>query len=113
MVEDRGNAPRSACLQGRPEPLLVPLLYAFCKLRIMVPRVGFEPTSPRLQRGAFTRLTSSAELVRTPVIETRSPEWRSGARPSSYARHQGVYARLQQTMVGSGRNRTSCPKDRV
>jgi hypothetical protein len=26
----------------------------------VVPRVGFEPTSPRLQRGAFTRLASSA-----------------------------------------------------
>src|SRR6516165_5398305 len=55
----------------------------------MVPRVGFEPTSPRLQRDAFTRLASSAESVRTPVIETGSPEWRSGARPSSYAREDG------------------------
>ena len=35
----------------------------------VVPRVGFEPTSPRLQRGAFTRLASSAELVRTSGIE--------------------------------------------
>ena len=26
----------------------------------VVPRVGFEPTSPRFQRGAFTRLASSA-----------------------------------------------------
>jgi hypothetical protein len=26
----------------------------------MVPGVGFEPTSPRLQRGAFTRLASQA-----------------------------------------------------
>ena len=65
----------------------------------VVPRVGFEPTSPRLQRGAFTRLASSAEMVRASVIETESPEWRSGARPSSYVR-----------MVGSGRNRTSCPQ---
>ena len=65
----------------------------------VVPRVGFEPTSPRLQRGAFTRLASSAQLVRASVIETESPEWRSGARPSSYVR-----------MVGSGRNRTSCPQ---
>src|ERR1700730_2971041 len=24
MVENRGNAPRTACLQGEPEPLLVP-----------------------------------------------------------------------------------------
>lgn len=39
----------------------------------MVPGVGFEPTSPRLQRGAFTRLASQAIAVgaaegnRTPV----------------------------------------------
>src|SRR5215470_16472516 len=46
---------------------------------------------------AFTRLAFRA--VRTPVIETRSSEWHSDARPSSYAR-----------MVGNGRNRTSCPK---
>ena len=25
LVENRGNAPRTACLQGEPEPLLVPL----------------------------------------------------------------------------------------
>src|SRR5258707_956567 len=46
----------------------------------VVPRVGFEPTSPRFRRGAFTRLASSAsyvkdgcehrfELVRASVIE--------------------------------------------
>ena len=91
--------PQRSC-KDRLHPCAVPV----------VPRVGFEPTSPRLQRGAFTRLASSAfyvedgcehpfELVRASVIETESPEWRSGARPSSYVR-----------MVGSGRNRTSCPK---
>ena len=38
---------------------------------VVVPGVGFEPTSPRLQRGAFTRLASQAELevVRPPGIE--------------------------------------------
>src|SRR5262245_16507076 len=46
---------------------------------------------------AFTRVLM--QMVRTPVIETRSSEWHSDARPSSYAR-----------MVGNGRNRTSCPK---
>src|SRR5262244_202839 len=70
---------------------------------------GFAPRSPALQAGAFTRLAFRAHqrvharldsrLVRTPVIETRSSEWHSDARPSSYAR-----------MVGNGRNRTSCPK---
>src|SRR5215510_8554399 len=64
--------------------------------------------SPALQAGAFTRLAFRAhqcvhavlmQMVRAPVIETRSSEWHSDARPSSYAR-----------MVGNGRNRTSCPK---
>ena len=69
---------------------------------------GFAPRSPVLQAGAFTRLAFRAhqcvhavlmQMVRAPVIETRSSEWHSDARPSSYAR-----------MVGNGRNRTSCPK---
>ena len=47
---------------------------------------GFEPRSPALQAGAFTRLAFRAELVRTPVIETGPHEWRSRARPSSYIR---------------------------
>jgi plasmid replication initiation protein len=29
----------------------------------MVPGVGFDPTSPRLQRGAFTRLASQAIAI--------------------------------------------------
>lgn len=29
----------------------------------VVPGVGFEPTSPRLQRGAFTRLASQANAI--------------------------------------------------
>jgi hypothetical protein len=37
------------------------------------------------------------KMVRTPVIETGSPEWRSGARPSSYVRESG----------GKRRSRTS------
>ena len=67
----------------------------------VVPRVGFEPTSPRLQRGAFTRLASSAELARTPVIETGSPEWRSGARPSSYARNGGKWTESNLLPAGT------------
>ena len=44
----------------------------------MVPGVGFESTSPRLRRGAFTRLASQAnsELVRPTGIEPMSVRWR-------------------------------------
>ena len=51
-----------------------------------VPGRGFEPRSPRLRRGAFTRLAYQAHLARMPVIETGPDEWRSSARPSSYTR---------------------------
>jgi hypothetical protein len=44
------------------------------------------------------RRGSCAGLVRTPVIETGSPEWRSGAWPSSYIR----------ILVGNGSSRTPC-----
>src|SRR5215813_14161434 len=62
---------------------------------------GFAPRSPALQAGAFTRLAFRAhqrvharldeQMVRTPVIETRSSEWHSDARPSSYARIGGEW----------------------
>jgi hypothetical protein len=65
----------------------------------VVPRVGFEPTSPRLQRGAFTRLASSAKWSGRAGSNCSSERWRRSALPLSYSR-----------MVGSGRNRTSCPQ---
>jgi hypothetical protein len=55
----------------------------------LVPGVGFEPTSPHLQRGAVTRSASQArrrELVRTRRIELLSPEWRSSIEPINYVR---------------------------
>ena len=54
----------------------------------VVPGVGFEPTSPRLQRGAFTRLASQAELkvVRPTGIEPMSARWHRAALPLSYGR---------------------------
>ena len=54
----------------------------------LVPGVGFEPTSPRFQRGAVTRSASQAkrELVRTRRIELLSPEWRSSIEPINYIR---------------------------
>ena len=55
---------------------------------LVVPGVGFEPTSPRLQRGAFTRLASQAELkvVRPTGIEPMSARWHRAALPLSYGR---------------------------
>jgi hypothetical protein len=56
---------------------------------IVVPGVGFEPTSPRFRRGAFTRLASQACLARTRRIELLSPEWRSSIEPINYIRLNG------------------------
>ena len=55
---------------------------------LVVPGAGFEPTSPRLQRGAFTRLASQAELnvVRPTGIEPVSARWHRAALPLSYGR---------------------------
>ena len=55
----------------------------------MVPGVGFEPTSPRFRRGAFTRSASQAlshELARTRRIELLSPGWRPSIEPINYIR---------------------------
>lgn len=52
----------------------------------LVPRAGFEPASPRLQRGAFTRLASLARLERPGGIEPASRRWRRRALPLSYGR---------------------------
>lgn len=52
----------------------------------MVRDSGFEPDSPRLQRGAFTRLAYRAELERIPGIESGSSRWQRVARPLSYIR---------------------------
>src|SRR5262245_61420903 len=54
----------------------------------VVPGVGFEPTSPRLQRDAFTRLASQANcrLVRPTGIEPMSARWHRAALPLSYGR---------------------------
>jgi hypothetical protein len=81
-VEHLGLEPSSISLQGRyAGPARAPIGFALggqtLRLRVqrsdgekggsdpangvtVVPGVGFEPTSPRLQRGAFTRLASQA-----------------------------------------------------
>src|SRR5712691_10051385 len=52
----------------------------------VVPRVGFEPTSPRLRRGAFTRSAFSAELERPAGNDPASSRWQREALPLSYGR---------------------------
>ena len=52
----------------------------------MVPRVGFEPTSPRLRRGAVTRSAFSAELERPAGNDPASSRWQREALPLSYGR---------------------------
>ena len=53
----------------------------------VVPDRGFEPRSPRLQRGAFTRLAYQAsELARPARIELASSEWHSEAQPIDQGR---------------------------
>ena len=80
-MEHLGLEPSSISLQGRyADPARAPIGFAqwgqTLQLRVhgamarrkgltprmgdMEPGVGFEPTSPRLQRGAFTRLASQA-----------------------------------------------------
>jgi hypothetical protein len=81
LVEHLGLEPSSISLQGRyADPARAPIGFTLggqtLRLHVqwsdgekkdltprmgdMVPGVGFEPTSPRLQRGAFTRLASQA-----------------------------------------------------
>src|SRR5262249_25273140 len=54
----------------------------------VVPGVGFEPTFPRRQRGAFTRLASQADfnVVRPTGIGPVSARWHRAALPLSYGR---------------------------
>jgi hypothetical protein len=67
----------------------------------LVPGVGFESTSPRLQLGVFTRLASPAELnvVRPTGIEPVSARWHRAALPLSYGRpsfqHNGAQSRTR------------------
>ena len=68
----------------------------------MVPRVGFEPTSPRLQRGAFTRLDRVPVKLKHNirrlgrVLHETQRRWRSSvlglasARPNLRSRGEGA-----------------------
>ena len=67
----------------------------------VVPRVGFEPTFPRLQRGAFTRLASWANIWsgrRVPIPLPRA--WRARALPLSYVRIWWVWHGIEPAQHG-------------
>ena len=110
LVDRLGVEPSASCLQGisplrRPAQrkrvhacLLETKARSRASFRKMVLGRGFEPRSPALQAGAFTRLAFRA-LVRPARIELASSERHSEALPIDQGR-----------MVESGRNRTSCPK---
>ena len=67
----------------------------------MVPSARFELASCALQARAITRFANWAKLARTSVIETDSPEWHSGARPSSYVRNDAWWVTLESNQAGT------------
>ena len=67
----------------------------------MVPSARFELASCVLQTRAITRFANWAKLVRTSVIETDSPEWHSGARPSGYVRNDAWWVTLESNQAGT------------
>ena len=75
-MEQRGNAPRAAILQGSPAHSCLPL----------GARTWFRATLSCSSGRRFHQISFPSEVVRMPVIETGPPEWRSEARPSSYIR---------------------------
>ena len=106
MVEHLGLEPSSISLQGRSaDPARAPVFAlprgpdphaprarsdgetGLTPANGLVPGVGFEPTSPRLQRGAFTRSASQANwMVRPTGIEPVSARGQRAALPLSYGR---------------------------
>ena len=53
----------------------------------LVPRRGFDPRSPALQAGAFTRLAYEANLERPAGNDPASSRWQREALPLSYGRN--------------------------
>ena len=79
-METVGNAPTATILQGSSAPLCCP----------RGAEGWFRANLPASSARCFHQISFLGEdLVRASVIETESPEWRSGARPSSYAREDG------------------------
>src|SRR5262245_52503061 len=97
MVLGRGFAPRSPALQAGAFTRLAFRAHQRVRARLDARHQRVRARLDARHQRVHARL--DARMVRTPVIETRSSEWHSDARPSSYVR-----------MVGNGRNRTSCPK---
>src|SRR5262249_31873503 len=81
LVENRGNAPRTACLQGEPELLLVPHDAEGWKSTELVAGPGVAPGSTRLMRprGSLTDLPASRTWCANPA--KRSDARQNGGPP--------------------------------
>jgi hypothetical protein len=118
LVEKPGVEPGTSILQGSTAARCLPRAWSW-----------FRATLPAASARCFHQISLPGGLVRMPVIETGPDEWRSSARPSSYTRGSifrkkacpGLDSGWTPTfrrkcdnskseLVGSGRNRTSCPK---
>jgi hypothetical protein len=104
LVDHRGNAPRPDCLQGDPAPLCVARAQSWFRANLSA------ASTRRCHQISFLsevmRRVRRRVLVRIEGIEPPSPEWRSGAQPIDQIRVLRCCCKL----VGSGWNRTSCPK---
>ena len=107
-MENPGVEPGAPILQGSAAARCLPRAWSW-----------FRATLSAFSARRFHQISLPGGLVRMPVIETGPDEWRSSARPSSYTRRSvsgksdGVFRNTRQVkceLVGSGRNRTSCPK---
>ena len=86
MVETGGNAPTATILQGSSAPLCCPHgAEGWFRANLPASSARCFHQISFLGVKAFASVLS-VKLVRASVIETESPEWRSGARPSSYVR---------------------------
>jgi hypothetical protein len=92
LVETVGNAPTAAILQGSPAPLCCP--------RARGPYRADSCASSARRNDLICH--PGFNVVRTTGIEPTSSEWHSEAQPIDHVR--------AINLVGSGWNRTSCPK---
>src|SRR5262245_42579516 len=77
----------------------------------VVPGVGFEPTSPRLQRGAFTRLASQANIQVGAADGNRTPVCAWATRGSTIELRTLVRDRLWRKRTASDRDVNLTPRD--
>ena len=111
-MDHRGNAPRPDCLQGDPAPLCVARAQSWFRANLSAAstrrchQISFLSEVMRQIPAKRCGKNRRRELVRIEGIEPPSPEWRSGAQPIDQIRVLRCCCKL----VGSGWNRTSCPK---